>query len=186
MSTGLLFAFGVLVTAVVAIGLALPIYGAILDGRYQAEQEARSREGNRRKSKSRNIVDTAREAGSFTTLLAAVEAAGLDDTLAGRGPFTVFAPNDEAFAKLPAGTVESLLADRTKLTDVLTYHVVAGRVTAADAAALPSASTVQGAELPITLNGGVQVGDASVVSADIEASNGVIHVIDRVLLPAAA
>lgn len=134
----------------------------------------------------KNIVDTAREAGSFTTLLAAVDAAGLGDTLAGGGPFTVFAPSDEAFAKLPAGTVESLLADPAKLTDVLTYHVVPGRVTAADAAALSCAPTVQGAELTITTDGGVHVGDASVVSADIEATNGVIHVIDRVLLPAAA
>jgi len=134
---------------------------------------------------SKNIVETAREAGSFTTLLAAVDAAGLGDTLAGGGPFTVFAPSDEAFAKLPAGTVESLLADRAKLTDVLTYHVVPGRVTAAEVVQLETAPTVQGAELPITTDGGVHVGDANVVSADIEATNGVIHVIDRVLLPAA-
>jgi uncharacterized surface protein with fasciclin (FAS1) repeats len=135
---------------------------------------------------TRNIVDTAREAGSFTTLLTAVDAAGLGDTLADGGPFTVFAPSDEAFAKLPAGTVESLLADPAKLTDVLTYHVVPGRVSAADAATLSSAPTVQGGELPLSIDGGVHVGDAHVVSADIEASNGVIHVIDRVLLPAAA
>jgi uncharacterized surface protein with fasciclin (FAS1) repeats len=134
---------------------------------------------------SKNIVETAREAGSFTTLLAAVDAAGLGDTLAGGGPFTVFAPSDEAFAKLPAGTVESLLADRAKLTDVLTYHVVPGRVTAAEVVQLETAPTVQGAELTITTEGGVHVGDANVVSADIEATNGVIHVIDRVLLPAA-
>ena len=134
---------------------------------------------------SKNIVETAREAGSFTTLLAAVDAAGLGDTLAGGGPFTVFAPSDEAFAKLPAGTVESLLVDRAKLTDVLTYHVVPGRVTAAEVVQLETAPTVQGAELPITTDGGVHVGDANVVSADIEATNGVIHVIDRVLLPAA-
>ena len=135
---------------------------------------------------TKNIVETAREAGSFTTLLAAVDAAGLGDTLADGGPFTVFAPSDEAFAQLPAGTVESLLADPVKLTDVLTYHVVPGRVTAADAAGLSSAPTVQGSELPISTDGGVHIGDASVVSADIDASNGVIHVIDRVLLPAAA
>ena len=135
---------------------------------------------------SKNIVETAREAGSFTTLLAAVDAAGLEATLADGGPFTLFAPSDEAFAKLPAGTVESLLADPAKLTDVLTYHVVPGRVTAADAAAISSAPTVQGTDLPIAANGSVQVGDAHVVSADIEATNGVIHVIDRVLLPAAA
>lgn len=137
-------------------------------------------------SMEKNIVEVAREAGSFTTLLAAVDAAGLEGTLAGGGPFTVFAPSDEAFRKLPAGTVESLLADPAKLTEVLTYHVVPGRVTAAEAAGLSSAATVQGSELPISTDGGVHVGDASVVSADIEASNGVIHVIDRVLLPAAA
>src|SRR6059058_3560570 len=135
---------------------------------------------------SKNIVETAREAGSFTTLLAAVDAAGLGDTLADGGPFTVFAPNDEAFAKLPAGTVDALLADPAALTDVLTYHVVAGRVTAADAAGLSSATTVQGSDLSVSSNGGIHVGEASVVTADIEASNGIIHVIDRVLLPAAA
>lgn len=135
---------------------------------------------------SKNILETAREAGSFTTLLAAVDAAGLGGTLAEGGPFTVFAPSDEAFAKLPEGTVESLLADPAKLTTVLTYHLVPGCVTAADAFGLSSATTVQGDELPISTNGGVHVGDASVVSADIKTSNGVIHVIDRVLLPAAA
>lgn len=135
---------------------------------------------------SKNIIETAREAGSFTTLLVAVDAAGLGETLSSGGPFTVFAPSDEAFAKLPAGTVESLLADPGKLTDVLTYHVVPGRVSAAEAAVLSSAPTVQGTDLPLAANGGVEVGDAHVVTADIEASNGVIHVIDRVLLPAAA
>jgi uncharacterized surface protein with fasciclin (FAS1) repeats len=135
---------------------------------------------------SKNIVETAREAGSFTTLLAAVDAAGLGATLAEGGPFTVFAPSDAAFAALPDGTVESLLADPAALTDVLTYHVVAGRVTAADAAGLSSATTVQGSDLSVSSNGGIHVGDASVVTADIEASNGIIHVIDRVLLPAAA
>lgn len=135
---------------------------------------------------SMNIVETAREAGSFTTLLAAVDTVSLGDTLADGGPFTVFAPTDEAFAKLPAGTVESLLADLSKLTEVLTYHVVPGRVTAAEAAGLSSAKTVQGDELPISIDGGIHVADANVVSADIEAANGVIHVIDRVLLPTAA
>jgi len=135
---------------------------------------------------SKNIVETAREAGSFTTLLAAVDAAGLGETLADGGPFTVFAPSDEAFAKLPGGTVESLLADPAKLTDVLTYHVVPGRVFAAEAAMLSSAPTLQGTDLPLAANGGVEVGDAHVVAADLQASNGVIHVIDRVLLPAAA
>lgn len=135
---------------------------------------------------SKNIVEIAREDGSFTTLLAAVDAAGLGDTLASDGPFTVFAPSDEAFAKLPQGTVESLLADPAKLADILTYHVVPGRVTSAEVVRLESAKTVQGGELPITTDGGVHVGDANVVDSDIEAANGVIHVIDRVLLPAAA
>jgi uncharacterized surface protein with fasciclin (FAS1) repeats len=134
----------------------------------------------------KNIVETAREAGSFITLLAAVDAAGLRPTLADGGPFTLFAPSDDAFAKLPAGTIDSLLADPAKLTDVLTYHVVPGRISAAEAAALSSTPTVQGTDLPLTANGDVEVGDAHVVTADIEASNGVIHVIDRVLLPAAA
>ena len=133
-----------------------------------------------------NIIETAREAGSFTTLLTAVDTAGLGETLAEGGPFTVFAPTDEAFAQLPEGAVASLLEDRAKLTAVLTYHVVPGRVTAADAAGLPAASTVHGDELPIWVDGGIHVAGASVVSADIEASNGLIHVIDRVLLPAAA
>jgi uncharacterized surface protein with fasciclin (FAS1) repeats len=135
---------------------------------------------------TKNIVETAREAGSFTTLLAAVDAAGLGDTLSEGGPFTVFAPTDEAFAKLPEGTVESLLDDPTRLTEILTYHVVPRRVTAAEAAGLASAPTMQGSELPISIDGGIHVGDANVVGADIEATNGVIHVIDRVLLPAAA
>ena len=134
----------------------------------------------------KNIIETARGAGTFTTLLAAVDAAGLGDTLAGGGPFTVFAPNDEAFAQLPPGTVESFLADPAKLVAILTYHVVPGRVSAADAAGLELAPTVHGQALPLSVNGGIRVAGAAVVSADIEASNGLIHVIDRVLLPAAA
>ena len=132
---------------------------------------------------SKNLVETAREAGSFTTLLAAVDAAGLSDTLADGGPFTVFAPTDEAFSNLPAGTVDSLLADPAKLTEILTYHVVPGHITAAEVSQLHSATTVQGQDLAITSNGSVSVGGANVVSADIEADNGVIHVIDKVLIP---
>jgi uncharacterized surface protein with fasciclin (FAS1) repeats len=134
----------------------------------------------------KNIVETAREAGDFTTLLTAVDAAGLEPTLSNQGPFTVFAPTDEAFAQLPEGALDSLLGDRTKLTEVLTYHVVPGRVTASEAAGLSSAPTVHGDELPITTDGGIHVAGAGIVSTDIEASNGIIHVIDRVLLPAAA
>lgn len=132
---------------------------------------------------SADIVDTAVAAGSFKTLVAAIEAAGLVDTLKGDGPFTVFAPTDAAFAKLPPGTVEALLADKAKLTAVLTYHVVAGRVTAADVGGLTTATTVQGGALAIDTSAGVKINDATVVTPDVMASNGVIHVIDTVLLP---
>jgi uncharacterized surface protein with fasciclin (FAS1) repeats len=134
----------------------------------------------------KDIVDTAVAAGSFNTLAAAVKAADLVTTLKGTGPFTVFAPTDAAFARLPTGTVDDLLKpdNRDKLRAVLTYHVVAGRVTAADAAKLTSAKTVQGADVKIEASGGgVKVGGANVVTADIGCSNGVIHVVDTVLLP---
>ena len=132
---------------------------------------------------SKDIVDTAVSAGSFSTLVTAVQAAGLVDTLKGEGPFTVFAPTDEAFAKLPAGTVESLLADKEKLTAILTYHVVAGEKTAADVVAAKSLQSVQGTALEIDTLQGVKVGGANVVSTDIQTSNGIIHVIDTVLIP---
>lgn len=131
-----------------------------------------------------DIVDTAVAAGSFKTLVAAVQAAGLVETLKGKGPFTVFAPTDEAFAKLPAGTVEALLKDKEKLTAILTYHVVPGKVMAADVVKLKSAKTVNGKEVAITVSeGAVKVNDANVVKTDIVTSNGVIHVIDTVILP---
>lgn len=130
------------------------------------------------------IVETAVAAGNFTTLVAAVQAAGLVDTLNGDGPFTVFAPDDAAFAKLPEGTVESLLNDIPHLTKILTYHVVPGAVHAADVAGLSSAKTVEGSELTFDTSDGVKVNGATVVQADINASNGVIHVIDTVLIPA--
>ena len=132
-----------------------------------------------------DIVDTA-VAGGFTTLVAAVKAAGLVDTLKGAGPFTVFAPTDAAFAKLPAGTLESLLKpeNKAKLQSILTYHVVAGKVMAADVVKLKSAKTVEGESITIkTMNGGVMVDQANVTKTDIETSNGVIHVIDTVMLP---
>jgi len=132
----------------------------------------------------KNIVETAKDAGTFTTLVAAIDRAGLETTLASEGPFTVFAPSDEAFAQLPDGTVESLLAEPAKLAKVLTYHVVPGRVTSAQARGLTVAPTVNGEELAVSANGTVQVDGAQVVSADIEASNGLIHVIDQVLIPA--
>jgi len=130
-----------------------------------------------------NIVETAVSAGTFKTLVQAVQAAGLVETLSGQGPFTVFAPDDDAFAKLPAGTVESLLKDIPKLKDILTYHVVAGKVMSRDVAGLPSAKTVQGRELRIDTKNGVKVNDAMVTKADLETDNGVIHIIDSVLIP---
>ena len=133
----------------------------------------------------KDIVDTAVAAGSFKTLATALTAAGLVDTLKGAGPFTVFAPTDEAFAKLPAGTLDALLKDKAKLTAVLTYHVVPGKVMAADVVKLKSAKTVQGGAVTIAVDAakGVKVDAAKVVKTDIACSNGVIHVIDTVILP---
>ncbi|MCF2871246.1 fasciclin domain-containing protein [Octadecabacter sp. G9-8] len=132
---------------------------------------------------SKDIVDTAVEAGTFNTLVAAVEAAGLVETLKGEGPFTVFAPTDDAFAALPEGTVEGLLADPEALAAVLTYHVVAGKVMSGDLSDGMMATTVNGADVTIMTEGGVMVNEANVIAADVEASNGVIHVIDAVILP---
>jgi len=132
----------------------------------------------------KDIVSVAVEAGSFKTLATALEAAGLVSTLQGAGPFTVFAPTDEAFAKLPAGTVEALLKDKEALTRVLTYHVVAGKVGSQQVVGLSEAETVAGIKAPIQVKDGtVWVGGAKVVTTDIQASNGVIHVIDTVMLP---
>jgi len=133
---------------------------------------------------TKDIVATAVDAGTFTTLAAALEAAGLVGVLQGEGPFTVFAPTDAAFAELPAGTVEALLADKEALTRVLTYHVVPGRVTSSQVVGLSSAETVAGIRAPIEVrDGSVYVGGAKVVTPDVGASNGVIHVIDSVMLP---
>jgi uncharacterized surface protein with fasciclin (FAS1) repeats len=134
----------------------------------------------------KDIVDTAVAAGQFKTLIAAVQAAGLVDTLKGPGPFTVFAPTDEAFAKLPAGTVDTLLKpeNKDKLVAILTYHVVSGDVTADKVSKMTEAKTVQGQDLKIMATGGkVMINDANVVKPDIKCSNGVIHVIDKVLMP---
>ena len=133
-----------------------------------------------------DIVDTAIAAGKFTTLVKAVQAAGLVDTLKGPGPFTVFAPTDEAFAKLPAGTLDAVLKDKAKLVAILTYHVVPGKVLAKDVMGLngQSVKTVQGGMLKVDTTAGVKIGTAKVVQADVETSNGVIHIIDSVLLPA--
>jgi uncharacterized surface protein with fasciclin (FAS1) repeats len=137
---------------------------------------------------AKNIVETAVAAGSFNTLVAAVKAAGLVETLSGPGPFTVFAPSDAAFAKLPAGTLDALLKDKAKLASILTYHVVPGKVMAADVIKMNGAkpATANGAALDIVVRGGkVYVNGAQVTTADVQASNGVIHVIDAVVLPPA-
>ena len=144
---------------------------------------------HKEKAPMKNIVQVAVEAGSFNTLVAAVKAAGLAETLQGTGPFTVFAPTDAAFAKLPAGTVEALLADKQKLASILTFHVISGKVMAGDIVKTNGATptTVNGLPLDIVVRDGkVFVNGAQVESADIAASNGVIHVIDTVLLPTAA
>ena len=151
---------------------------------------ASAQQGNHSTAKAtKNLVEVASEAGSFKTLLAAVKAAGLAETLQGAGPFTVFAPTDAAFAKLPAGTVEALLADKEKLASILTYHVVSGKVMAGDIVKSNGAKrkTVNGQSLDVVVRGGkVSVNGANVATADVQASNGVIHVIDTVLLPPAA
>ena len=138
------------------------------------------------KAPQKDIVDTAVAAGSFNTLAAALKAADLIDTLKGKGPFTVFAPTDAAFAKLPAGTVEDLLKpeNKAKLVSILTYHVVSGSVSSAQVVKMTSAKTVEGQSVKIsTKDGGVMIDGANVVTADVMASNGVIHVIDSVILP---
>ena len=129
------------------------------------------------------IVAVAEKAGSFKTLLAAVRAAGLEETLNSAGPFTVFAPTDEAFAKLPAGTVDALLKDIPKLKSVLLYHVASGKVKSGEVVKLTEVKTVQGEKLSVAAKDGVKIGGAKVVKADVMASNGVIHVIDTVLVP---
>ena len=129
------------------------------------------------------IVDIAVQAGSFKTLVQAVQAAGLVETLSGEGPFTVFAPTDEAFAQIPQETLQAVLADKEKLTAILTYHVVPGKLMAADVVRSTQLQTVQGQSITVSTEGGVRVDDANVVQTDIEADNGVIHVIDKVLMP---
>ena len=130
-----------------------------------------------------DIVDTAAAAGSFSTLLAAAEAAGLVETLRGEGPFTVFAPTDDAFAALPEGTVEGLLADPEALAAILTYHVIPGEVMSSALTEGMTATTVNGADVTFTLEGGPKINGANIVRPDVDASNGVIHVIDAVILP---
>jgi len=129
------------------------------------------------------IVDVAVQAGSFKTLVQAVQAAGLVETLSGEGPFTVFAPTDEAFAQIPQETLQAVLADKEKLTAILTYHVVPGKLMAADVVRSTQLQTAQGQSITVSTEGGVRVDDANVVQTDIEADNGVIHVIDKVIMP---
>ncbi len=157
-------------TAVAAASLLTLSSVALADNHGHAEQK--------------NIVETAVEAGNFTTLATALTEAGLIETLSGEGPFTVFAPTDEAFAKIPAADLEAILADKALLTSILTYHVVAGKVMSSDVVNLTSATTVQGSDIDISVtDAGVQVDGANVVAVDIETSNGVIHVIDTVITP---
>ena len=167
------------ITMTLLVVLALTVVSAVADShtRYGKAKAAMTAEPD--------IVDTAIAAGSFNTLVAAVKAAGLVDTLKGPGPFTVFAPTDEAFAKLPKGTLEMLLKpeNKDKLVKILTYHVVAGRYTSSDVAKLKEAKTVQGQAVRFNTKNGVKVNNANVVKADIQTSNGVIHVIDTVILP---
>lgn len=131
----------------------------------------------------KNLVETAIEAGNFKTLVKAVQEAGLVGTLSGKGPFTVFAPTDEAFEKLPEGTIDNLLEDKEGLGKILTYHVVKGKVMSDEVVNLNKAETVNGQEVSIDTTDGVKIDNAKVITTDIECSNGVIHVIDTVLLP---
>ena len=131
----------------------------------------------------KNIVETAIDAGNFKTLIKAIQEAGLADTLSGEGPFTVFAPTDEAFSKLPPGTIENLINDKEKLTEILTYHVVPDKVMSQSVLNLTKAKTANGKEISIRTKNGVNIDNAKVTQTDIECSNGVIHVIDTVLIP---
>jgi uncharacterized surface protein with fasciclin (FAS1) repeats len=182
MSAASLFIVGFLVTLIVAAALALLIYAAILDGRDAVARKAADR--STVSTASGSILEIARETGQFSTLVGALDRAGMAEALVDGGPYTVFAPSDEAFAKLPDGVVDSLLASPQTLANVLSYHLVPGRLTAAEVATRRWAPTLQGEDLPVSNNGAVHVDGARVVSGDIQATNGLIHVIDRVLLPA--
>lgn len=163
---------GLLTPAIIYAPLALMLFAfPVLAGQHEAKEA------------DRDIVDTAIAAGDFNTLVTAVQEAGLVETLKGEGPYTVFAPNDEAFAKLPKEKLDALLADKEALGQVLTYHVVPGRIMAADVVKLDSAETVQGQSLNIEAGDTVRVNGARVLKTDIIATNGIIHVIDTVLLP---
>ncbi|MEQ8849567.1 fasciclin domain-containing protein [Botrimarina sp.] len=172
-----------LLTLAAAMAVAAPTFACDTCGCKDAKHDKAHTAGE---AHQHDIVDTAVEAEGFSTLVAAVKAAGLVETLKGDGPFTVFAPTDKAFEKLPSGTLQSLLKpeNKDKLTSILTYHVVPGKVMASDVVNVDSAETVNGKQLDVKVQGDtVMVGDAKVVKTDIECTNGVIHVIDSVLLP---
>jgi uncharacterized surface protein with fasciclin (FAS1) repeats len=159
------------IIATAAVSASLLFSGPVSDGELVQESEM-------------NIVETAVAAGSFNTLVTALKAAGLVETLSGEGPFTVFAPTDEAFAEIPEDQLNALLADKEALTAVLTYHVVAGKVMAEDVVKLSSATTVNGQDVEIkVMDGKVMIDDAQVTTADIDTTNGVIHVVNKVILP---
>lgn len=164
--------------------LALGLLAVGATAAHHEKMEAETKEASEAAKAHGTIVDVATNSGSFDTLVSAVKAADLVEVLSGEGPFTVFAPTDEAFARIPKEELDALLADKEKLTAVLTYHVVPGKVTASEVVKLDSARTVQGQSLTIRSNGkGLQVAGANVVQADVPATNGVIHVIDRVVMP---
>lgn len=171
--------------SILAAGLAALLFSALpaFADSYDSGNGNEQMLGEASTTKPTNIVQTAQAAGSFTTLVSLLESTGLDDTLSGTGPFTVFAPTDEAFAKVPKETLAALQSDPEQLKKVLTYHVVAGKVDASKVAKLSEAETVQGSKVRIDASSGVKVDDASVTKADIMASNGIIHVIDSVLIP---
>ena len=152
-------------------------------GAHPAESTGQWQKAMKDTAVKHDLVDVAVQAGGFQTLVAAVQAAGLVDVLKGKGPFTVFAPTDDAFAKLPAGTLEALLQDPDKLASILTYHVVAGKLMAQDVVKLSSTRTVQGQNVTFKTDQGVRINEANVIQTDIAAANGVIHVIDAVILP---
>jgi uncharacterized surface protein with fasciclin (FAS1) repeats len=173
------------VLTTLALAAAIAATPAALEGQapYPKEKKAMSTM-NATQAPGMDIVETAVAAGSFNTLATALKSAGLVDALKGKGPFTVFAPTDAAFAKLPKGTVEALLQDKEKLTAILTYHVVSGEVPASQVVKMTSAGTLNGQNVRIMVKEGkVMVNNATVTQADVEASNGIIHVIDTVLLP---
>lgn len=177
-----------LVAAFIAAGLMANVASAHCGacGADKSHTHAKEASAKAEKVETKSIVETAKAAGSFTTLLAAVEAAGLKDALSGKGPLTVFAPTDEAFAALPEGTVESLLKDKAKLSSILTYHVVDGAVTAKMVVGLDEAKTLNGQSVTVKVKDeAVMINKAKVVKTDIMCSNGVIHVIDAVMLPKA-